>query len=106
MGPVEKMNKELCGLVRCFRIYLREKAMLEITTEFPLLPWFVRHCGWISSRHAVRAGGGFGYSRLKGREYTSRIVFFGEAIWYKLPKTPDFTKHDCWRTAIWLEKSD
>ena len=24
MGPVENMNKELCGLVRCFRIYLRE----------------------------------------------------------------------------------
>ena len=23
MGPVENMNKELCGLVRCFRIYLR-----------------------------------------------------------------------------------
>ena len=26
MGPVENMNKELCGLVRCFRIYLREKS--------------------------------------------------------------------------------
>ena len=24
-GPVENMNKELCGLVRCFRIYLRER---------------------------------------------------------------------------------
>ena len=24
MGPVENMNKELCGLVRCFLIYLRE----------------------------------------------------------------------------------
>ena len=39
MGPVENMNKELCGLVRCFRIYLREKAKTEITTESPLLPW-------------------------------------------------------------------
>ena len=40
MGPVENMNKELCGLVRCFRVFLREKAKLEITTESPLLPWF------------------------------------------------------------------
>ena len=24
MGPVENMNKELCGLVRCFRRYMRE----------------------------------------------------------------------------------
>ena len=24
-GPVENMNKELCGRVRCFRIYLRER---------------------------------------------------------------------------------
>ena len=38
MGLVEDMNKELCGLVRCFRINLREKAKMEITIEFPLLP--------------------------------------------------------------------
>ena len=33
MGPIENMNKELCGPVRCSRIYLREKAKLEVTTE-------------------------------------------------------------------------
>ena len=38
MGPVENMNKELCGRVRCFRIYLREQAKLVIKTESPLLP--------------------------------------------------------------------
>ena len=107
MGPVENMNKELCGLVRCFRIYLRERAKMEITTESPLLPWLVRHCGWILSRYAVRADGRTGYSRLKGREYTAGISIFGEAIWYKLPKTADLTKlDDRWRTAIWLGKSD
>ena len=48
-----------------------------------------------------------GYSRRKGCEYTSGLAFFGEAIWYKLPKTADLTELDdrC-RTAIWLEKSD
>ena len=107
MGPVENMNKELCGLVRCFRIYLREKAKMEITTESPLLPWLVRHCGWILSRYVVRADGRTGYSRLKGREYTSGVAIFGEAIWYMLPKTADLTKlDDRWRTAIWLGKSD
>ena len=48
MGLVENMNKELCGLVRCFRIYLREKGKMEITTESPLLPWLVGHCVWRS----------------------------------------------------------
>ena len=89
--------------VRCFRIFLREKAKMEITTESPLLPWLVRHCGWILSRYAVRADGMTGFSRLKGREYTSGIAIFGEAIWYKLPKT---ALDNRWRTAIWLGKSD
>ena len=107
MGPVENMNKELCGLVRCFRIYLREKAKMEITTESPLLPCLVSHCGWILSRYAVRADGRTGYSRFKGSEYTAGISIFGEAIWYKLPKVADLTKlDDRWRTAIWLGKSD
>ena len=65
VGPVENMNKELCGLVRCCRVYLREKAKLEITTESPLLPWLVRHCGWIC-RYAVRPDGRTGHSRIKG----------------------------------------
>ena len=107
MSLVENMNKELCGLMRCFRIYLRDKAKIEITTESPLLPWLVRHFGWILSRYAVREDGRTGYSRLKGREYTAGIAIFGEAIWYKLPKTADLTKlDDRWRTAIWLGKSD
>ena len=55
----------------------------------------------------MRADGWTGYSRLKGREYTSSIAIFGEAIWYKLPETADLTKlDDRWRTAIWLGKSD
>ena len=94
MGPFENMNKELCGLVRCFRIDLREKAKMEITTESPLLPWSVRHYGWILSRYAVRADGRTGYSRLKGREYTSGIAIFEEAIRFKLLKTTDLTKID------------
>ena len=80
---------------------------MEITTESPLLPWLVRHCGWILSRFAVRADGKTGYTRLKGCENTSGIQIFGEAIWYKMPKTADLTKlDDRWSTAIWLGKSD
>ena len=53
---------------------------MEITTESPLLPWLVRHCGWILSRYAVRADGRTGYSRLKGREYTVGTAIFGELV--------------------------
>ena len=93
IGPVENMNKELCGLCE----------MVEITTESPLLPWLDRHCGWILNRHAVRSDDRTGFSRLKEREYTAGMSIFREAIWYKLPKTGDLTKlDDRWRTAIWL----
>ena len=55
----------------------------------------------------MSADGRTGYSRLERREYTPGIATFGEAIWYKLPKTADLTKlDDRWRTAIWLGKSD
>ena len=46
------------------------------------------------SRYAVRADCRTGNSRLKGRQYTSGIAIFGEAIWCKLPKTADLTKLD------------
>ena len=78
---------------------------MEITTDSPLLPRLVRHCGWILSRESRRQNRI--HSRLKGREYTACMSIIGEAIWYKLPKTADLTKlDDHWRTAIWLGKSD
>ena len=43
------------------------------------------------------------------RDVSTQLAYsiFGEAIWYKLPKTADLTKlDDRWRTAIWLGKSD
>ena len=106
IGPVENMNKELCGFVRCFRIYFRSMVTWEITTESPLLPWLVRHCGWILSRYAARSNGWRGYSGRKGRDCTAGISIFGEATWCKQPNTGELTKLDDWRTAIWLEKSD
>ena len=85
----------------------RESEDGDHDSESPLLPWLLRHCGWILSRYAVRANGRTGYSRLEGRAYTFGIAMFGYAIWYKLPKTVDLTKlDDRWRTAIWLGKSD
>ena len=66
MGPVENMNKELCGLVRCFRIYLREKANMDDGLSL--------HCCrsqtlWMDLEPLrLRADGRTGYSRLKGRE--------------------------------------
>ena len=78
---------------------------MGIATESPLLPWLVRHCGWILSRYAVGADGRTRYSRLKGRECIAGTSIFGEAIWHKLPKTADLTKpDDRWRTAICLER--
>ena len=101
MGLDENMNKELWGLCEMFSHLLEKKTKMEITTESPLLPWLVRHCGWILSRYAVRAHGRTGYSRLKGREYTSGICDIRRGD--KQPKTPDLTKlDDRWRTAIWL----
>ena len=34
------------------------------------------------------------HCRLKGLDYTSGSQIFGEAIWYNVPKTADFTKLD------------
>ena len=77
-GPVENMNEELCGLVTCFRTCLKKKWKMEITTESPLLPWLVRHCGWILNLHAVRADGRTGYSRLKEGVNTHLALLYSE----------------------------
>ena len=55
----------------------------------------------------MRGDGRTGYSRLKGRAYTSGTAICGGAIWYQLPKTADLTKlDDRRRTGTWLGKSD
>ena len=36
----------MAGVVRSFKIYIREKSGVEIDASSPLLPWLVRHVGW------------------------------------------------------------
>eukprot|EP00971_Amphidinium_carterae_P181152 3593600-Amphidinium_carterae.1 len=103
MWAVENVNKEVCGLVRVYRLMLKEKAKTEIGTSSPILPWMVRHSGWVISHYHVRADGHTAHRRLKGRDYRGQIACFGEVVWYKIPETHRLGKlEERWKSAVWL----
>ena len=106
MGAVENVNKEVKNLLRTFTLYLKDVAGVDIHTTHALVPWLVRHIGWILCVYRVRSDGRTGYERLKGRPYGGRIAAFGECLWYRTPDAFRLSSLDArWTTAIWLGKS-
>eukprot|EP00971_Amphidinium_carterae_P079080 1564619-Amphidinium_carterae.1 len=107
MGAIENVNKEVSGLVRVYRLMLKDKAKVEINVSSMVLPWMVRHAGWVISHYHIRADGCTAHRRLKGRDYKGQIACFGELVWYKIPETHRLGKlEERWKSAVWLGKSD
>ena len=57
MGAVENVNKEVKNLLRTFTLHLKDAVGIELHTTHALVPWLVRHIGWILCVYRVRNDG-------------------------------------------------
>ena len=56
-GKVERVIREVKGLIRTFRADLQSKINDNISLDSPIVPWLVRHAGYIITRCRVHECG-------------------------------------------------
>ena len=86
MGAVERANQEIEGMVRAAKLAFERRFQVKLGVQSPLLPWIVRHTGWIYTRFAVKEDGHTPYKRLYGRAYGGLLCELGESVYAKLPE--------------------
>lgn len=103
-GKVERTVREVKGLIRTLRADLQDKIKEPIDLDSPVVPWLVRHAGYILTRCRVLECGRTALHRMKGQKSHRPIIPFGEVVMFKIPKTKrrlgDF--EDRFEKGVWL----
>ena len=103
-GKVERNVREVKGLIRTLRADLQDKLKEPIDLDSPVVPWMVRHAGYILTRCRVLECGRTALHRMKGQKSHRPIIPFGEVVMFKIPKTKrrlgDF--EDRFEKGVWL----
>ena len=103
-GKIERAIREVKGLVRTMRSALEEKIQDKIRLDSTIVPWLVRHAGYVITRCRIGEDGKTAMQRLKGRKTNVPWVEFGETVMFKLPKVPNMPGdfQDRFESGIWL----
>ena len=103
-GRIERCIQDVKGLVRTIKSSVERKTGAKIHLEDAVTPWIIRHAAHIITRCRVRDNGRTAYQEMKGRRTNAKMVPFGEAVLFKIPKTQfslgDF--QDRWEMGVWV----
>ena len=74
IGAVERVNREVAGLLRTPKTALETRIGTKVGLEHDLISWMIRHSAWLVTRFRVRTSGQTAYelirrssARLSGR---------------------------------------
>lgn len=105
VGEAEGGNKRLQGQIGAICMSVEEHYQQKVTKDHKLLPWAVRHSGFLLNRYQVHAHGKTSYDFLKNGSYKGEVVEFAESVWVKYVKQ-EAKLESRWGSGIWLGKID
>ncbi len=106
MGVGEQIHQLILGKVRILKSEFESLTKVHLPPAAALVPWIVRHAGWIRNRFEKRPDGHTAHYNIVGVEYSGVVHVFGEIVLARLPatKTKKFTGK--FVKAIWLGKAE
>ena len=87
-GRIERAIRDIKGMIRTLRSSIEEKTSKPIRLDDTIVPWIIRHAGYVITRCKVGSDGKTALQRMKGRKTHTPWVPFGESVLFKLPKVP------------------
>ena len=84
---IERTIREVKGLIRTLRSDLKEKLGADVPLDSAIVPWMVRHAGYVLTRCRVHPCRRTGLHRIKGQRSHRPMIPFGGAVLFKRPKT-------------------
>ena len=94
IGAVERMNREVAGLLRTHKAALEARIGVKVGLDHDLINWMIRHSAWLITRFRVRASGHTAHELIRQRRYGGAIVEFGEVVWARISTVKKLGKLD------------
>ncbi len=103
-GKIERAIREVKGMIRTLRSSIELKIGEAIELDAVIVPWIVRHAGYVITRCRIQEDGKTAMQKMKGRKVNVSWVPFAEAVLFKLPKVPDMPGDfaDRFEVGVWV----
>ena len=79
-GTIERAIQDVQGQCRTMRSALEDRLKCKISLKSPVVPWLVRHAGYLITRCRVRPNGRTAFQVMKGRRSNGKLAEFGEVV--------------------------
>ena len=79
-GGVERWIQSVCGMARTLLADLESNYGVRLVESSVLIPWVIRHSGWLLSRFSQDSAKHTPFQRVHGRVYTGDVFTFAETI--------------------------
>ena len=91
-------------MVRTLRSWVELKTGTTIRLDATIVPWLVRHAGYIITRCKVQPDGKTALQKMKGRRVNVPWIPFAESVLFKLPKVPNMPGdfRDRFENGVWV----
>ena len=84
-GEIEVAVKQLTGVLRTNKLDLERRLGMVVPQDHPVMTWLVECSAWMVTIRTRGVDGLTAYQRVRGRDYTKRVVPFGELVLVHLP---------------------
>jgi len=84
-GGIEVGVMLIRGMFRTLRLCLETRIGRTIPVDHPVIPWLLEHTCLLMNVKTRGADGLTGWARARGRNFSQKLLGFGEKILYKLP---------------------
>lgn len=83
-GGVERFHRTVQGLLRTYKVDLMHRYKLDkMDVGHKLVPWLMRHAGWVHTHFQKHLGEFTAYRRRTGKEYEGKLCEPGETVQWK-----------------------
>lgn len=104
VGEVDGANDRLTAQVRTLMGVIEQRYGEKVSATGRLLPWAVRHSGFLITKFQKHSDGRTSHERLKKSAYRGELVQFGESVWYRKPGEPETKLDKRWDSGLFLGK--
>ena len=88
-GTIERAIQDVDGQCRTMRSALEETIGQKVTLKSAIIPWLIRHAGYLITRCRIRPNGRTALQVMKGRRPNGKLAEFCELVHFLIPKTKD-----------------
>jgi len=106
-ATTEAACRSMAGQIRTIRACLESRIKRRIPVTHCVFYWLVEHAAWLLTIRSTQSDGITPYKRLRGLNFSTRMLGFGESCLYRVPKKSPEASLDGklspnWKSGIFL----